>query len=81
MSDKQTPSQFVILREADGSSRLIESERVDFTEFKFLKSGPVDGLPKAMNIDEWCHESVFDTWCQQLVNDLFNSRDKDRDSF
>lgn len=81
MSDNRTPSQFVILRKADGDSTLIESERVDFTEYKFLKSGPVEGLPKAMDIDEWCHESVFDAWCQQMVNDLFESRDKDRDSF
>lgn len=81
MDEARTPSQFVILREADGESRFIESKQVDFTNYKFLRSGEMQGLPKHIIVDEWCHESVFDAWCQQMINELFDTRDQSRDSF
>ena len=75
------PTQFVILREADGENRFIESNRIDFTDYEFLRSSPIAGIKKEIIVQEWCHKSVHAEWLQIMVSEMFETRDTTHDTF
>lgn len=69
MKEQKTPSDIVLLRTADGESRLCSSQGLDLSEYTFLKSTEV--RPGKL-IDEWVHDSVAPQWFQTLINEMFD---------
>jgi len=69
MKEQRTPSDIVLLRQADGETRLCASQDLDLGEYTFLRSTEV--RPGKL-IDEWVHDSVAPQWFQLMINDMFD---------
>lgn len=79
MDKPEKPAQFTIMREPDGSSRFIETDRAELEEYKYLRTGQIGNFP--VHVDEWAHESVHEFWLQQMLNEMFEGRDQSNDSW
>ncbi len=79
MDRPEKPAQFTIMREPDGSSRFIETDRANLEGYKYLRTGQIGQFP--VHVDEWAHESVHEFWVQQMLNEMFETRDQATDSW
>lgn len=70
MKEQRTPSDIVILRTADGETRLCSSQGLDLGEYTFLRSTEV--RPGKL-IDEWVHDSVAPQHFQLMINEMFDN--------
>jgi hypothetical protein len=79
MDKPEKPAQFTIMREPDGGSRFIETDRAEFEGYKYLRTGQIGNFP--VHVDEWAHQNVYEFWLQQMLNEMFESRDQSNDSW
>lgn len=79
MDKPENPAQFTIMREPDGGSRFIETDRAELEGYRYLRTGQIGNFP--VHVDEWAHESVYDFWVQQMLNEMFETRDTTNDSW
>jgi hypothetical protein len=79
MERPENPAQFTIMRQPDGGSVLIETNRAELDGYKYLRTGQIDKVP--VQVDEWAHESVYDYWLGQMMDELFQAREQPRDSW
>jgi hypothetical protein len=79
MDKPEKPAQFTIMRDPDGGSRFIETDRAKLEGYKYLRSGQIGNFP--VHVDEWAHEGVYDFWLGQMMNELFEGREQPQDSW
>jgi hypothetical protein len=79
MEHPETPAQFTIMRNPDGGSVFIETDRAELEGYKYLRTGQIDKFP--VQVDEWAHESVYKYWLDQMMNEMFETRTGKHDSW